>query len=186
MAPEPDAVADCVLAAFHRLPDKRKPRPRRDAAAEWVPLAGIVLTAFVHGKLELACVSLGSVVLSLSYLILSLITPLHPSPPPQLLNACSDNMNTNMNTSMNTNMNTNTDTDTDTDANTTDSNKVGRQMPPSRQTPPRPRQHPPRLACRSRRPARLQPLPPRPVPPHLSRLRLPFCSPPLPRRALGT
>jgi hypothetical protein len=41
--PGPDAIADCVLATFHQLPDKRKPRPQADGAREWVPLAGIVL-----------------------------------------------------------------------------------------------------------------------------------------------
>jgi tRNA-specific adenosine deaminase 1 len=59
MTPDPDAVADCVLATFHRLPDKRKPRPRRDASAEWVPLTGIVLSTSNDGTL--VCVSLGSV-----------------------------------------------------------------------------------------------------------------------------
>lgn len=43
LPPPPDAIADCVLAAFDCLPDKRKPRPRGDGAREWVPLAGIVL-----------------------------------------------------------------------------------------------------------------------------------------------
>jgi tRNA-specific adenosine deaminase 1 len=57
MTPAADAVADCVLAAFHQLPDKRKPRPQRDVSAEWVPLTGIVLST--DGAL--VCVSLGSV-----------------------------------------------------------------------------------------------------------------------------
>jgi tRNA-specific adenosine deaminase 1 len=57
MTPAADAVADCVLAAFHQLPDKRKPRPRRDVSAEWVPLTGIVLST--DGAL--VCVSLGFV-----------------------------------------------------------------------------------------------------------------------------
>ncbi|OAG06499.1 uncharacterized protein CC84DRAFT_1146686, partial [Paraphaeosphaeria sporulosa] len=57
MTPDPDAIADCVLATFHQLPDKRKPRPQSDGAREWVPLAGIVL-ADKHGKLS--CVSLGT------------------------------------------------------------------------------------------------------------------------------
>jgi hypothetical protein len=39
-----DAIADCVLATFDQLPDKRKPRPRNDGSREWVPLAGIVLS----------------------------------------------------------------------------------------------------------------------------------------------
>lgn len=43
MIPDPDAVADCVLATFHQLPDKRKPRPQAAGAREWVPLAGVVL-----------------------------------------------------------------------------------------------------------------------------------------------
>ncbi|KAF2449768.1 hypothetical protein P171DRAFT_350166 [Karstenula rhodostoma CBS 690.94] len=43
MTPDPDAIAECVLATFHHLPDKRKPRPESDGAREWVPLAGIVL-----------------------------------------------------------------------------------------------------------------------------------------------
>jgi tRNA-specific adenosine deaminase 1 len=59
MTLDADAVADCVLAAFHRLPDKRKPRARRDASAEWVPLTGIVLSTATDGAL--VCVSLGSV-----------------------------------------------------------------------------------------------------------------------------
>ncbi|KAH8708558.1 adenosine-deaminase domain-containing protein [Phaeosphaeriaceae sp. PMI808] len=41
---DPDAVADCVLATFHHLPEKRKPRSRNDGSTEWVPLAGIVLS----------------------------------------------------------------------------------------------------------------------------------------------
>jgi len=41
--PVPDAVADCVLASFDRLPARRKPRPRSDGVREWVPLSGIVL-----------------------------------------------------------------------------------------------------------------------------------------------
>lgn len=44
MTPDADAVADCVLAAFDQLPEKRKPRPRHDGSKEWVPLAGIVLS----------------------------------------------------------------------------------------------------------------------------------------------
>lgn len=39
---DPDAVADCVLATFDQLPDKRKPR-LQSHGREWVPLAGIVL-----------------------------------------------------------------------------------------------------------------------------------------------
>lgn len=44
MTVDADAIADCVLAAFDQLPEKRKPRPRHDGAKEWVPLAGIVLS----------------------------------------------------------------------------------------------------------------------------------------------
>ncbi|KAJ4993753.1 tRNA-specific adenosine deaminase [Stagonosporopsis vannaccii] len=51
-----DAVANCVLSAFEQLPDKRKPRLRKDGSREWVPLSGIVLSK--DGKL--ACVSLGT------------------------------------------------------------------------------------------------------------------------------
>jgi len=43
MTPDANAIADCVLEAFDRLPEKRKPRPRNDASREWVPLAGIVM-----------------------------------------------------------------------------------------------------------------------------------------------
>jgi hypothetical protein len=43
MTPAPDAIADCVLAAFDQLPARRKPRPRGDGEKEWVPLSGIVL-----------------------------------------------------------------------------------------------------------------------------------------------
>lgn len=43
MAPHADAIADCVLAAFDALPERRKPRPRPDGLREWVPLAAIVL-----------------------------------------------------------------------------------------------------------------------------------------------
>ncbi|KAI1519907.1 Adenosine-deaminase domain containing protein [Pyrenophora tritici-repentis] len=42
--PDATAIADCVLEAFDRLPDKRKPRSRNDGSREWVPLAGIVTT----------------------------------------------------------------------------------------------------------------------------------------------
>jgi hypothetical protein len=44
MAVDANAVADCVLASFDQLEDKRKPRPRNDGTREWVPLAGIVLS----------------------------------------------------------------------------------------------------------------------------------------------
>jgi hypothetical protein len=44
MTPSADAIADCVLATFEQLPDKRKPRPRTDGSREWVPLSGIVLS----------------------------------------------------------------------------------------------------------------------------------------------
>ena len=58
MTPDPDAIADCVLATFDQLPDKRKPRPQSNGVREWVPLAGIVLadkgtTGPTHG---LSCV----------------------------------------------------------------------------------------------------------------------------------
>ncbi|KAK0268260.1 hypothetical protein LTR91_011714 [Friedmanniomyces endolithicus] len=43
-APHPDAIADCVLAAFKALPAKCKPRTLADGRREWVPLAGIVLS----------------------------------------------------------------------------------------------------------------------------------------------
>jgi hypothetical protein len=48
MALDADAIADCVLATFHQLPDKRKPRPRNDGSREWVPLSGIVLSKGNH------------------------------------------------------------------------------------------------------------------------------------------
>ncbi|KAJ5058090.1 hypothetical protein J3E72DRAFT_246274 [Bipolaris maydis] len=62
MAPDPDAIARCVLDTFDSLPDKRKPRPRSHGAREWVPIAGIVLS---KGNRSLACdrlkcVSLGT------------------------------------------------------------------------------------------------------------------------------
>lgn len=41
---QPDAIADCVLNAFKRLPQKYKPRTLADGRREWVPLAGIVLS----------------------------------------------------------------------------------------------------------------------------------------------
>ncbi|RMY52489.1 hypothetical protein D0863_14247 [Hortaea werneckii] len=44
MPPHADAVADCVLSAFHALPTKCKPRRLGDGRREWVPLAGIVLS----------------------------------------------------------------------------------------------------------------------------------------------
>ncbi|OQO03109.1 hypothetical protein B0A48_11364 [Cryoendolithus antarcticus] len=42
-APHPDAIADCVLAAFNKLPAKFKPRALANGGRESVPLAGIVL-----------------------------------------------------------------------------------------------------------------------------------------------
>jgi hypothetical protein len=51
MAVDANAIADCVLATFDQLPEKRKPRPRNDGAKEWVPLAGIVLS-----KGSLSCI----------------------------------------------------------------------------------------------------------------------------------
>jgi len=44
MHPPADAIADCVLATFDRLPEQRKPRARAPGQREWVPLAGIVLS----------------------------------------------------------------------------------------------------------------------------------------------
>ncbi|KAI7497468.1 hypothetical protein KC367_g5838 [Hortaea werneckii] len=44
MPPHPDAIAECVLSAFHALPTKCKPRRIGDGRREWVPLAGIVLS----------------------------------------------------------------------------------------------------------------------------------------------
>jgi hypothetical protein len=44
MPPHPDAIADCVLAAFHALPAKCKPRNLPGKRREWVPLAGIVVS----------------------------------------------------------------------------------------------------------------------------------------------
>lgn len=43
MPPNPDAIADCVLAAFKALPLRCKPRVHPNGIREWVPLAGIVL-----------------------------------------------------------------------------------------------------------------------------------------------
>jgi len=66
-----DAIAQCVLDTFKRLPAKAKPRTYPDGASEWVPLSGIVLarknaTPSVHGSdtddtavPDLTCVSLG-------------------------------------------------------------------------------------------------------------------------------
>ncbi|KAH9873258.1 hypothetical protein J1614_005656 [Plenodomus biglobosus] len=56
MTPDADAIADCVLATFDQLPEKRKPRARGHGLREWVPLAGIVLS---QGD-RLSCVSLGT------------------------------------------------------------------------------------------------------------------------------
>ena len=78
ITPDADAIADCVLAAFESLPEKRKPRARGDGAREWVPLAGIVLAkgknhvyqggiaivssySSISVGRELSCVSLGYV-----------------------------------------------------------------------------------------------------------------------------
>ncbi|KAH7382223.1 hypothetical protein BKA66DRAFT_512303 [Pyrenochaeta sp. MPI-SDFR-AT-0127] len=52
MPPDADAIADCVLSTFDRLPEKRKPRPRNDGSREWVPLAGIVLSKAVGNILH--------------------------------------------------------------------------------------------------------------------------------------
>jgi len=38
-----DAIAQCVLDTFKRLPAKAKPRTYPEGASEWVPLSGIVL-----------------------------------------------------------------------------------------------------------------------------------------------
>ena len=43
-APNPDAIADCVLNTFNALPQKFKPRTLADGRKEWSPLAGIVLS----------------------------------------------------------------------------------------------------------------------------------------------
>lgn len=44
MPPNPDAIADCVLATFAKLPRRFKPRTLANGKREWVPLAGIVLS----------------------------------------------------------------------------------------------------------------------------------------------
>ncbi|KAI8936598.1 hypothetical protein NX059_006999 [Plenodomus lindquistii] len=44
LMPDADAIADCVLATFDSLPEKRKPRARGEGLREWVPLAGVVLS----------------------------------------------------------------------------------------------------------------------------------------------
>ncbi|KAF2758098.1 hypothetical protein EJ05DRAFT_500616 [Pseudovirgaria hyperparasitica] len=53
----PDEIADCVLEAFGKLPNKAKPRPTENGRREWVPLAGIVATR--KGKV-LGCLSLAT------------------------------------------------------------------------------------------------------------------------------
>jgi len=57
MIADGDNVADCVLAAFDKLPTKFKPRVYPNGSKEWVPLAGIVLSLGTEGGLQ--CVSLG-------------------------------------------------------------------------------------------------------------------------------
>ena len=49
--PHPDAIADCVLAAFGALPAKFKPRALPHGNREWVPLAGVVMSRDIgwHG-----------------------------------------------------------------------------------------------------------------------------------------
>jgi len=66
-----DAIAQCVLDTFKRLPAKAKPRTYPDGASEWVPLSGIVLARKNAGRSldvtdtdatavpDLTCVSLG-------------------------------------------------------------------------------------------------------------------------------
>jgi len=45
MLTDGDRIAEEVLSAFSRLPAKFKPRREKNGIAEWVPLAGIVLTS---------------------------------------------------------------------------------------------------------------------------------------------
>jgi len=47
-----DAIADCVLSAFYRLPAKAKPRVHLGGSREWVPLAGIVALRGPHYVLD--------------------------------------------------------------------------------------------------------------------------------------
>jgi len=66
-----DAIAQCVLDTFRRLPAKAKPRTYPDGSSEWVPLSGIVLARTNAGFSvevsdpaasvlpDLSCVSLG-------------------------------------------------------------------------------------------------------------------------------
>lgn len=66
-----DAIAQCVLETFKKLPSKAKPRAYPDGSCEWVPLSGIVLgrkssvpnrTSYDDGAAvvrDLTCVSLG-------------------------------------------------------------------------------------------------------------------------------
>ena len=54
-----DQVAECVQAAFNRLPRSAHPRTYADGNREWVPLSGIVVHKAGH---EPRCVALGSVV----------------------------------------------------------------------------------------------------------------------------
>ncbi|KAF1958332.1 hypothetical protein CC80DRAFT_409330 [Byssothecium circinans] len=48
-----DAIADCVLDTFDKLPEKRKPRVRAEGSREWVPLAGIVLAKSMLGTKDM-------------------------------------------------------------------------------------------------------------------------------------
>ncbi|OQO00800.1 hypothetical protein B0A48_13487 [Cryoendolithus antarcticus] len=51
-APHPDAIADCVLAAFNKLSAKFKPRALANGGRESVPLAGIVLCRTTNNGFE--------------------------------------------------------------------------------------------------------------------------------------
>jgi tRNA-specific adenosine deaminase 1 len=48
--PPPDAIADCVLAAFDALPQKYKPRTLAGRKKEWNILAGIVVSKGMHAQ----------------------------------------------------------------------------------------------------------------------------------------
>jgi tRNA-specific adenosine deaminase 1 len=58
MAHDGDVVAQLVLDAYDRLPQKCKPFDRGPGSREWVPLSGIVLE---DGNGDLECVALGCV-----------------------------------------------------------------------------------------------------------------------------
>ncbi|EMD00627.1 hypothetical protein BAUCODRAFT_51391, partial [Baudoinia panamericana UAMH 10762] len=65
--PLPDAIAECVLSAFHALPAKCKPRTLASGRREWVPLAGIVLSK------NLTCAALATGMKCLSHAKLPLV-----------------------------------------------------------------------------------------------------------------